>query len=78
MIKSYEPMNKENANQLLSDIKHTIDLNKNEIINLLIKNCTISMEINFKIEAASVITMDIITAKAVISDDEIVVEKKKK
>lgn len=67
-MNNYIPINKDNnSEQLIEDIKYTIDLNKKELLDLLSKNRTRNMTISFDIRPDEIVTMDIFCSKMVMT-----------
>jgi lipopolysaccharide biosynthesis glycosyltransferase len=68
-------MNKEQAINLINDIKYTLEINKKDIVNMMLKNRTRSLNINFNIEPDSITTMELFYTKNVMSKKDLLVKK---
>lgn len=67
-MNNYIHINKDNnSEQLIEDIKYTIDLNKKELLDLLSKNRTRNMTISFDIRPDEIVTMGIFCSKMVMT-----------
>lgn len=71
MKENKEDIYRINANKIIDSMIYTIEKNRNEILELLIKNKTRKMNISFEINPDEVITMNINCEKLVVDKYEL-------
>jgi hypothetical protein len=59
----------DNFNQLIDDIKNTLEINRQVLVDLMSKNYTREISISFNVNPEEIVTMDVFTQKMVISKE---------
>ncbi len=60
----------DNFNKLIDDIKNTLEINRQVLVDLMSKNYTKKINISFNVNPEEIVTMDVFTQKMVISKED--------
>ena len=60
----------DNFNKLIDDIKNTLEINRQVLVDLMSKNYTKKINISFNVNPEEIVTMDVFTHKMVISKED--------
>ena len=60
----------DNFNKLIDDMKNTLEINRQVLVDLMSKNYTKKINISFNVNPEEIVTMDVFTQKMVISKED--------